>query len=131
MVNGKFERYQSTSDSRVDENFCKWEVGRYHTKSGESRGKNEIFSKESNDFEPDKFLRICVSSLAKYNKAVFEMTLPSELSISWLIRDKEIQFWIDSGRCLRPLYIVNPEDQRPYIRTKHVNRLADDNVTRF
>jgi len=55
------------------------------------------------------------------------MTLPSELSISWLIRDKEIQFWIDSGRCLRPLYIVNPEDQRPYIRTKHVNRLADDN----
>eukprot|EP00494_Astrolonche_serrata_P002720 UN02726 len=56
------------------------------------------------------------------------MTLPTELSVSWLLKDKEIHFWADSGRCLRPLFILDPDTQRPYIRIKHINALTDDKV---
>jgi len=53
------------------------------------------------------------------------MTLPTELSVSWFIRDKEIHFWADAGRCLRPLYIVDQETQRPLIRAKHIHKLEN------
>ena len=59
------------------------------------------------------------------------MTLPTELSISWYIKDKEIHFWTDAGRCLRPLYIVDKESQQPFMRRHHIEKLEDPENSGF
>eukprot|EP00497_Spongosphaera_streptacantha_P001025 TRINITY_DN168_c0_g2_i3.p1 TRINITY_DN168_c0_g2~~TRINITY_DN168_c0_g2_i3.p1 ORF type:complete len:600 (-),score=97.58 TRINITY_DN168_c0_g2_i3:128-1927(-) len=51
-----------------------------------------------------------------------QITLPIEVSVVWIIRDKELQLWSDAGRCLRPLYIVN-QDQTLAIKGEHIRLL--------
>merc|ERR1719382_1736268 len=50
------------------------------------------------------------------------ITLPTEVSVCWMIKDKELQIWSDAGRCLRPLYIVRP-DQNLAINRDHITLL--------
>lgn len=55
-----------------------------------------------------------------------QVTLPVEVSVVWNIRDKELHLWSDAGRTLRPLYIVDPETQKLFIKRKHIQKLVSD-----
>eukprot|EP01083_Nonionella_stella_P046301 123948_1 len=55
--------------------------------------------------------------------------LPVEVSVVWDIRSKELRLHSDAGRCCRPLYIVDHEEQKLKIKKSHIRRLADENDT--
>jgi len=46
-----------------------------------------------------------------------------EIGVVWMIPDKEIQVWTDSGRCIRPLYRMDHFKQRLLIRRQHIDAL--------
>ncbi len=49
--------------------------------------------------------------------------LPSDVSAVWDMKDREIRLYCDSGRCCRPLYIV--ENQELLIRKEHIIKIID------
>ena len=67
-----------------------------------------------------------VNTLRDLRRAV---TIPIEVSVTWQIRDKEIQIWSDPGRCLRPLYIVDIESQELKLTREHIDMIANKEWT--
>jgi DNA-directed RNA polymerase II subunit RPB2 len=62
--------------------------------------------------------RLLVDVLRELRRSV---SLPSEVSIVWEMRDQELRLFCDAGRPCRPLYIV--QDQRVLLRKNHISML--------
>lgn len=56
-------------------------------------------------------------------------TIHMEVSIVRDVREKEVRIWCDSGRCARPLFIVDRDNTTLYIKNHHVQALREQNMT--
>lgn len=52
-------------------------------------------------------------------------SLPREVAFVWDMRDKELRLFTDAGRCCRPLFIVDKDEQTLLIKKQHVQNMME------